>query len=72
VVDGVTGVLVHGDDHALAAALDALLDDPARAAALGAAARQRVEQEYSLAASTDRYVELYERVTSGARPVAGA
>ncbi|HYB42982.1 MAG TPA: glycosyltransferase family 4 protein [Candidatus Methylomirabilis sp.] len=43
VLDGVTGVLTRPGDHAaLAAALEALLGDPARAARLGAEGRRRV------------------------------
>ena len=45
IVDGETGLLVEPDDEAgLANALTALLSDPARCQALGAAGRQRVEQ----------------------------
>lgn len=41
------GLLVpHSDQRALRTALDALLDDPARRAAAGAAARARVEEHY--------------------------
>lgn len=45
IVDGESGVLVPADDaEALAGALGALLDDPGRAARLGAAARDRVSR----------------------------
>ncbi|SOC56859.1 glycosyltransferase family 4 protein [Ornithinimicrobium cerasi] len=48
VVDGATGVLVPpSDPAALAAALDALVTDPARARRLGAAARRRMETLHS-------------------------
>jgi phosphatidylinositol alpha-1,6-mannosyltransferase len=47
VEDGVTGLVVDrpGDTAAVADALAALLDDPGRRAAMGAAARRRVEAE---------------------------
>lgn len=48
VVDGVTGLLVTpGDPAALAAAIRALVDDRARARAMGAAGRARAEAHYS-------------------------
>lgn len=54
VVDGVTGVLVEPSDaRALAAALDALVADPARAARMGAAARTRMVAEHSWDAVLD-------------------
>ena len=43
----------------LAAAILRLLDDPALAARLGAAARCRAEQEFSLARCADRHLELF-------------
>jgi glycosyltransferase involved in cell wall biosynthesis len=50
VEDGVTGLLVPpGDAGALADAVKALLDDPARAEAMGAAGRARWEERFSLA-----------------------
>jgi glycosyltransferase involved in cell wall biosynthesis len=50
VEDGVTGLLVPaGDPAALAQAIERLLADPERAAALGAAARRRVEEGFGLA-----------------------
>lgn len=47
--DGVTGVLIaHDDIAALTAALARLLDDPAAAAAMGAAAREAIDGTYDL------------------------
>ncbi len=61
--DGVEASLVApGDPEALARALAALLADPARAAALGAAARKRAESEFPLARSTARFEALFEAV----------
>lgn len=52
VADGREALLVpRGDPPALAEAVSTLLDDPARAAALGAAARARVIDEHSMAAA---------------------
>ncbi|MCL6613757.1 MAG: glycogen synthase, partial [Firmicutes bacterium] len=48
VLDGVTGLLVPpGDPVALARAVTALLADPGKAAAMGAAGRRRVEEEFT-------------------------
>jgi sugar transferase (PEP-CTERM/EpsH1 system associated) len=58
---GRTGLLVPaGDAAALAQALQALATDPARAQALGRAARRQVEREFSLAAMVGAYQALYE------------
>jgi glycogen(starch) synthase len=59
IVDGVTGLLVAGDDLALADAIVSLLDDRASARAMGVAARARVEAEFSLATCIDRYEAIY-------------
>src|SRR5882757_1651894 len=54
VEDGVTGVLTPpGDVDALVAALEPLLRDPAAAAAMGARARKRVLEKFSLDAEAD-------------------
>ena len=61
VEDGVTGLLVPaGDAGALAAALKTLLDDPARAEAMGRAARERWEKHFSLAPFFFRTEAVYE------------
>lgn len=55
-----TGLLVpRGDVAAFAAALDALLGDPARAAALGQAGREAVQTRFSAAAHLDRLLQAY-------------
>lgn len=60
VTDGVTGLLVPpGDAAALAGAVVALLTDPARRAALGAAGADRVRREFSPAAMAAAYAEVY-------------
>lgn len=62
VADGVTGMLVAPDDEgALAAGVGALLADPCRAMALGAAARRRAVAQFSW----DRFVEAHEMVYAG-------
>ena len=58
--DGRTGVLVpRADASALAAAIVDLARDPARAAALGRAARERALAEFALARCADRTAALY-------------
>ena len=61
--DGVTGrVVPPRDPDALAAAINALLADPARRAAMGAAARARVAAEFDLDVMVGRVLALYEEV----------
>jgi len=60
VEDGVTGVLTPpGDVDALVAALEPLMRDPASAAAMGARARQRVLEEFSLDAEAQGIASVY-------------
>jgi glycosyltransferase involved in cell wall biosynthesis len=51
---GVNGLLVERKPEAIAEALSRVLDDPERAAQLGAAARELVEREWSLEGAVDR------------------
>jgi glycosyltransferase involved in cell wall biosynthesis len=60
VTDGVDGLLVPpGDPHALAAALQRILRDPAFARALGNAARQTIANRYTAERSLERLEQLY-------------
>src|SRR4051812_23691373 len=60
--DGKTGVIVPERDPAsLAAALTALLREPARAAALGAAARESVAARFGWGAAAARFEAAYDR-----------
>jgi glycosyltransferase involved in cell wall biosynthesis len=61
VEDGVTGLLVPPNDPgALAAAVKTLLSDPARAEAMGKAARERWEENFSLAPFILRTQAVYD------------
>jgi L-malate glycosyltransferase len=60
---GETGLLVpFGDTAALTRAVESLIADPARRAALGQAAQQRAREHFSAAAIVPRYEALYRRV----------
>lgn len=71
VEDGVSGLLVPpGDPHALRAAIDGLLGDPDRLAAMSQAARARYEACYRPRVHVERLVGLFRRLTR--LPVAAA
>jgi len=60
VTNGVEGLIVPpSDPGALAAALDALLQDASRRQEMGAAARTRAVRDYALSTMADRYERLY-------------
>lgn len=59
-LDGVTGLVAPPrDSEALAAAINALIDDPARRAKMGRAAQDRVAREFDLDVMVDRVLALY-------------
>jgi starch synthase len=69
VADGETGLLVRYDaddaaafESGLAAALSALVDDPARARELGAAGRERAVAEFGWPAVAEQTVAVYRSV----------
>jgi len=71
VLDGETGVLVEpADPVALAQAVRGLLDDPARAARLAEAGRQRAESTFSLGAHVDGVERVWDEVLGRGAPEA--
>ena len=63
ILDGSSGVLVPSrDTEALSRALIAMLDDPDRSEAMGAAARRRAEEQFSLQAMVDRLIRVYDEL----------
>ena len=61
ILDGATGLLVPANDPAaLAQAMNAVLIDPARGRAMGAAGRRRVEEGFDIRTMTKRYEALYD------------
>ncbi len=61
--EGVSGLLVpFGDTDSLARAVEGLIQDPARRAALGRAAQHRARNLFSAEAIVPRYESLYHRV----------
>ncbi len=72
IADGDTGVLAPIDDvEALVAAIEPLMRDPERIAAMGARARARVEQGFSRDREVDEIVAVYRRLWEILRVVAG-
>ena len=71
VLDGETGLLVEpANPVALAHAVRALFDEPARAARLGAAGRTRAESTFSLGAHVDAVERVYDEVLGRVAPEA--
>jgi N-acetyl-alpha-D-glucosaminyl L-malate synthase BshA len=70
-VSGSSGLLVPpGDADALARGVETLIRDPARRAALGAAARKRARELFSADAIVSLYERLYRRICGGGRATA--
>ncbi len=68
IADGETGTLVPpADARALADAIEALLRDPARRLAMGAAGVRRIEQQFSWRACAERTAALYAEVLAARR-----
>ncbi|MGE5232633.1 MAG: glycosyltransferase family 4 protein [Acidobacteriota bacterium] len=68
VEDGASGLLVEPEDDAgLAAALSALIRDPARRHALGERGRALLAERFAIGDVCRRYVELFERVATSRR-----
>jgi len=64
--DGQCGLLVEpGAAIALAEAIDALLGDPARRAAMGEAGRRRVEGQFTWRRAAERTVDVYRELLDG-------
>jgi len=59
---GQTGLLVQNDPAAVAGALRELLDDPARARRMGAAARRAVQENFTVDHMLRRTMEVYRQV----------
>jgi len=62
VEDGVTGLLTSNDPQSVARNIQRLLGDPAFAARLSAAARVRVEKEFTIERMLNETVHVYERM----------
>jgi glycosyltransferase involved in cell wall biosynthesis len=68
VLDGCTGVLVPAEDtDLLSAGIVELLRDPEKRTRLGAAARQRIEEEYSAERMTADYLRVYGEAIAAAK-----
>jgi glycosyltransferase involved in cell wall biosynthesis len=71
IADGQSGRLVgEATSSAWSTTILEVLDDPATARRLGAAARQRVDEEFALRVVVDRYLDLYRRMIAGTWPSA--
>lgn len=64
VEDDVTGLLTANDPQSIAKAMERLLGDPELASRLSAAARARVEKEFTIERMVTETVEVYERMLS--------
>ncbi len=68
VIDGETGLLVApGDPAAIAAAIERLLGNPARASELGAAGRKYVHENFALRKQVEETISVYRELTGGVK-----
>src|SRR5258707_3971510 len=68
VLGGGAGILVPpGNVKALSAAMEQLIAEPRLAAALGAAGRKRIEEQFSLTRCADDHVRLWSDIMGGSR-----
>ncbi|MGI9273089.1 MAG: glycosyltransferase family 4 protein [Woeseiaceae bacterium] len=66
VVDGETGILVQPEDvTALQAAIATLITDEGVRSSMGAAGRDRMQNEFSIDTMADKHVALYESILNG-------
>ena len=66
VADNETGILVEPEDaDALSNAIARCIDDPEIASQFGAAGRERMQMEFSIATMADKHVALYESILNG-------
>ncbi len=69
VSDGESGFVIDADDDdALLVALETLVSDPARAAAMGAAGRARFDAMFDARTTTARLVDVLREVAASGRP----
>jgi glycosyltransferase involved in cell wall biosynthesis len=68
ITDGVHGLLAPVEVDALAEALARYVQDPAMRARHGAAARERIEEKYSMAAMLRAYMALYDGLVARKAP----
>lgn len=72
IVEGETGLLVPaGEPARMAERVQGLLNDPAGAARMGAAARRRVQEHFTAERMAERTMSIYERVLARRRPDRG-
>jgi glycosyltransferase involved in cell wall biosynthesis len=66
VVDGENGLIVPPEDPAaLAGAINELMADPDRRARMGQRSREIASERFTVAATVDRYLDVYRRVLAG-------
>lgn len=66
--DGVSGVVTPPEPRALTEAILRICEDPEKRRKLGQAARQRIEEKFSVSQMIGGYESLYERAVSNAPP----